>query len=166
MFFRMLFVLLQEYIAARFSSILDLPARLFLTYQAALALGLLTVINTGMVFSPICKISLITNTSFCAFVNDAHSYSLSSSLPYAPFFNVQSEVLGGAVENTNFVEAASLDFTHAHIAVDDLILAVQHTDITRKEELTRALDRLRGDTRSAGRQLQGFASSFSGSVER
>lgn len=166
MFLRMLFVLLQEYFATRFAAIIDMPARLFLTYQAGLALCLLTVINTGMVFSPICKISLIADTSFCAFVNDARSYSLASSLPYAPFFNAQSEVLGGAVEGTNLVESASLDFTQTHIAVDDLILAVQHTDISRKEELARTLERLRGDTRSAGRQLKAFASSFSGSVER
>ncbi len=131
-----------------------------------LAFGLLMIINTGMVFGPVCKISLLEHSSFCAFVNDARSFSASSAFPYASFFNAQSEVLGGAMEGTSVAESSSLDFTQAHIAVDDLILSVRHSDIVRKSDLTGSLDRLRSETRSAGYHLQAFASSFSGSVER
>ncbi len=166
MLLRMLLILVQEYLFSKLSAILDVPARLFLSYQAMLALCFLMIINTGMVFSPICKISHLENSSFCAFVNDARSFSAPSSLPYASFFNAHSEVLGGAMEGTSVAESSSLDFTQAHIAVDDLILSVRHSDIVRKSDLTASLDLLRSETRLAGYHLQAFASSFAGSVER
>ncbi len=70
------------------------------------------------------------------------------------------------MDGTSVVEASSLDLTQAHIAVDDLVLLVDHSDISRKMDLTVSLGQLREEARLAGRQLQTFASNLGGSVER
>ncbi len=162
MLFRMLFYVIQEYFSNRIAAVLDMPARIFLAYQGLLAFLLLMVINTGLVFGPVCKLSALSHTLFCAFVNDARGYTL----PYATIFNSHSEVLTNAMEGTSVVEASSLDLTQAHIAIDDLVLLVDHSDITRKMDLAISLEILREETRIAGHHLQTFASNLGGTVER
>ncbi len=72
----MLLYILQEYLTNQVAAVLNMPARLFVAYQAVLAFSLLMVVNTGLVFGPVCKLSTLTHTSFCAFVNDARGYTL------------------------------------------------------------------------------------------
>lgn len=162
MFLQMLLYILREYLLNRVSAIFIMPARIFLAYQDILVFSLLMVINTGLVFGPVCKLSSLTETSYCAFVNDARGYTL----PYTTVFNSHSETLSDAMDGTKVAEASLLDLTQAHIAVDNLVLLVDHSHITRKSDLKTSLERLREETRVAGPQLQGFSLNLGGSIEQ
>ena len=124
--------------------------------------------NIGLVLKPVCGFPMIADTSACRFVLEAHGRVAGTYLhqAYPELFHGFSSGMGDVVQDIPLVHAASIDLTKAHTTIDDIMLAVKHTSISRKEEILLSLDVLVRDTWSAGLQMQSFGIRLDGSAER
>ncbi|KLO06157.1 hypothetical protein SCHPADRAFT_946323 [Schizopora paradoxa] len=150
------------------------PLRVLSSLALFLILALSSVnfimLNVGIAFHPICEATFLSNSQFCRVVSAARQMTLPSTtyehLNYPTLFDNGSQVLGDIVEGNTIISTTSLDLSKAHIAIDDLLLLVQYSTLSRKDAFLSSLDQLRSEAREAGFRLQNFAVSLDGSIDR
>ncbi len=90
----------------------------------------------------------------------------SSAYPFYPsLFDNSTQVLDGVVGGSAIITTASDDLSKAYIAIDDLILLVQNSSLSRKDAFLSSLEMLSTEARETGFRLQNFAAFLDGSID-
>ena len=89
-----------------------------------------------------------------------------SGADFPSLMNIQNKALDELAGRSGLGSALALNLKHAEVSVKDLVVAVQASNLTAKQELASVLAAFVGDARTASRSVQEVSTKINGFMDR
>lgn len=113
----------------------------------------------------LCVLPIFSHLPYCA-PNLPLLRSRSNVADFPSFMRIQNQALDELAGRSGMGSALALNLKQAEVAVKDLVVAVQVSNLTAKHELANVLTAFVGDARSASRSVQEVSTKINGFVDR